>query len=90
MHGAGDSATADGRTCPTMCYGTSLEHRAATSEHWAGMLRSRFPGRAPQQRQHVVRRPPLAERPEMQTSTFRCTELVRPIKESVSAEQIVP
>ena len=48
------------------------------------------PGRAPQQRQHIVRRPPLAERPEMQTSTFRCTELVRPIKESVSAEQIVP
>ena len=44
MHGAGDSATADGRTCPTMCYGTSLEHRAATSEHWAGMLRSRFLG----------------------------------------------
>jgi len=26
----------------------------------------------------------------MQISTFRCTELVRPIKESVSAEQIVP
>ena len=48
------------------------------------------PGRAPQQRQHVVRRPPLAERPEMQISTCLCTELVRPIKESVSAEQIVP
>ena len=41
-------------------------------------------------RQHVVRRPPLAERPEMQMSTFCCTELVGPIKESVSAEQIVP
>jgi len=26
----------------------------------------------------------------MQMSTFRCTELVMPIKESVSAEQIVP
>ena len=90
MHGAGDSATADGRTCPTMCYGTSLEHRAATSEHWAGMLRSRFLGARHSRRQHVVRRPPLAERPEVQMSTFCCTELVRPIKESVSAEQIVP
>ena len=90
MHGAGDSATADRRTCPTVCSGTSLEQRTATSEHWAGILRSRFLGARHSRRQHVVRRPPLAERPETLLSTFRWTELVRPIKESVSAEQIVP
>ena len=54
------------------------------------MLRSRFLGARHSRRQHVVRRPPLAERPEMQISTYRWTQLVRPIKESVSAEQIVP
>jgi hypothetical protein len=48
------------------------------------------PGRAPQQAQHVVRRLPLAERPEVQMSTFCCTELMKPVEESVSAEQIVP
>ena len=48
------------------------------------------PGRAPQQAQHVVRRPPLAERPEVQMSTFCWTELMNPVEESVSAEQIVP
>ena len=55
---------------------------------WDAMLT--VPARAPQQAQHVVRRLPLAERPDMQMSTFSCTELVMPIKESVSAEQIVP
>ena len=90
MHEACDSATADGLTGPAVCKGTSPEQRAATSEHWAGMLRSRFLGARHSRRQHVVRRPPLAERPETLLSTFRWTELVRPIKESVSAEQIVP
>ena len=90
MHEADDSATAAGRTRPPVCYGISPEQRAATSEHWAGMLRSRFLGARHSRRQHVVRRPPLAERPEMQISTYRWTQLVRPIKESVSAEQIVP
>ena len=90
MHEADDSATAAGRTRPPVCYVISPEQRAATSEHWAGMLRSRFLGARHSRRQHVVRRPPLAERPEMQMSTLCCTELVRPIKESVSAEQIVP
>ena len=90
MHEADDSATAAGRTRPPVCYVISPEQRVATSEYWAGMLRSRFLGARHSRRQHVVRRPPLAERPEMQMSTFRWTELVRPIKESVSAEQIVP
>ncbi len=55
---------------------------------WDAMLT--VPGRAPQQAQHVVRRLPLAERPEVQMSTFCCTELMKPVEESVSAEQIVP
>jgi len=54
------------------------------------MLRSRFLGARHSRRQHVVRCPPLAERPEVQMATFCCTEHVRLIKESVSAEQIVP
>ena len=53
----------------------------ATSEHWTGMLRSRFLGARHSRRQHVVRCPPLAERPEVQMSTFCCTEHMRLIKE---------
>ena len=54
------------------------------------MLRSRFLGARHSRRSPAYTILPLAERPEMQMSTFRCTELVMPIKESVSAEQIVP
>ena len=54
------------------------------------MLRSRFLGARHSTRSSSWTILPLAERPETLLSTFRWTELVRPIKESVSAEQIVP